>query len=249
VHPAETANEALVAAVTERAPRLASVLPLIHPALAALVDRALTYERELRFQSAIEFRAALCAVDLAIAGDDASPSLSVPLEIATGALRSVPLSLTTEGVAASVRVASTHSGARRSHGARAFVALAGLSLGALLVLFGRGLFGDAGKRIAFSSASLASSADHDAVPRSTASVASVAAVAAVAALAIPKLLPAAPHDLTSAQASASARPQETHQPAPTPVRASVRLPLSFSVSLPSKAHVLRTDADLLAKRH
>ncbi|MET0793667.1 MAG: serine/threonine-protein kinase, partial [Polyangiaceae bacterium] len=151
VHRAETANEALVAAVTERAPSLGSVAPQIHPAVVALVDKVLSYERELRFQSAHEFRVALRAVDLAIAGDDASPSLRVPLHKAPLVVQAGPLALTTEGVAASVRGAQTPTSFGVKSRMKAVIAASGLAAGALVVLLGRGLLGDAGKPTAIAS--------------------------------------------------------------------------------------------------
>src|SRR5450432_1819125 len=78
VHQAETINETLVLAVTERAPSLSKVSIGVHPALAALVDKALMYERELRFQSATEFRAAVQAAHATLTGDESMPALAVP---------------------------------------------------------------------------------------------------------------------------------------------------------------------------
>jgi eukaryotic-like serine/threonine-protein kinase len=52
VHDERTVNETLLAAMTKPAPRLASVLPESAPALAAIVDRALAFDRADRFQSA-----------------------------------------------------------------------------------------------------------------------------------------------------------------------------------------------------
>ncbi|HEX3850717.1 MAG TPA: serine/threonine-protein kinase [Polyangiaceae bacterium] len=78
VHQAETINETLVLAVTERAPSLSKVSPSVHPALAELVDKSLMYERELRFQSASEFRAAVKAAYATLTGDESMPGLAVP---------------------------------------------------------------------------------------------------------------------------------------------------------------------------
>ncbi|HEX7669150.1 MAG TPA: serine/threonine-protein kinase, partial [Polyangiaceae bacterium] len=54
VHEAETVNEVLVMAVTERAKSLLVVSPDAHPAVMAVVDKALAYERENRYQTASE---------------------------------------------------------------------------------------------------------------------------------------------------------------------------------------------------
>jgi eukaryotic-like serine/threonine-protein kinase len=59
VHPAATENERLAQAMIRSARPLASVLPNVEPRLASIVDRALAYEREDRWQSAAAFRAAL----------------------------------------------------------------------------------------------------------------------------------------------------------------------------------------------
>jgi len=54
VHEASTPQERLMAAMTERARSLASVVPSMPPAVVELVDRALCFEREARWQSARE---------------------------------------------------------------------------------------------------------------------------------------------------------------------------------------------------
>jgi serine/threonine protein kinase len=54
VHEASTPQERLMAAMTERARSLASVVPSMPPAVVELVDRALAFEREARWQTARE---------------------------------------------------------------------------------------------------------------------------------------------------------------------------------------------------
>ena len=135
VHQAETANETLVLAVTERAPSLASVVARVPPALAQLVDKSLAYERELRFQSAQEFRDAVRAVHGILAGDDSLPALSVPRPSSSEASHPKPSAhgLTLgEGVAASVRSAQTELGADPKPRPKA--ALLALGLAALVLL-------------------------------------------------------------------------------------------------------------------
>jgi eukaryotic-like serine/threonine-protein kinase len=73
VHEAPTANEQLVNAATRRAPSLAAVMPEVDPALAALVDKALAFEREGRWQNAGEMLEALRAV--AAIGAEGAPLL------------------------------------------------------------------------------------------------------------------------------------------------------------------------------
>jgi serine/threonine-protein kinase len=52
VHDGRTANEELLSAMTKPAPPLASVLPNVSPAVAHVVDRALSFEKEKRWLSA-----------------------------------------------------------------------------------------------------------------------------------------------------------------------------------------------------
>ena len=61
MHEADTVNEALVLAVTERARAVASVAPEIPGPVARVVDRSLAYEKEERFQTATEMQAAVRA--------------------------------------------------------------------------------------------------------------------------------------------------------------------------------------------
>ncbi len=130
VHQAETVNEALVMAVTERAPSSAKIVVNLHPALAELVDKALAYERELRFQTASEFREALRAVHVVIAGDESLPALVVPQSSRISLPEPSATGLTMGGgVAASVRSAQTElssSGTKRSKTALGLLALGGL---------------------------------------------------------------------------------------------------------------------------
>ncbi|MEO7034163.1 MAG: serine/threonine-protein kinase [Polyangiaceae bacterium] len=133
VHQAETVNEALVMAVTERAPSSAKVVVNVHPSLAELVDKALAYERELRFQTASEFREAVHAVHQLIAGDDSLPALGVPHSSRVALPEPSATGLTMGGgVAASVRSAQTEL----SHGAktRSKTALLAFGLGGLCLL-------------------------------------------------------------------------------------------------------------------
>lgn len=74
VHEGETLTEMLSAAITTPAPSLASHDADLHPSLVALVDRALEFHKEERWQSAREMQVALCAVLEALDGDGASAS-------------------------------------------------------------------------------------------------------------------------------------------------------------------------------
>jgi serine/threonine-protein kinase len=59
VHPSDTADEELLAAMTKKAPSLGQIAPDLPPALVDLVDRALEFEREDRWPSAREMQTAV----------------------------------------------------------------------------------------------------------------------------------------------------------------------------------------------
>ena len=69
VHEAETAGEMLIAAATRPARSLARVLNQAPFQLVALVDRALSYERENRFPDAHTFRAELQKIRASVTQD------------------------------------------------------------------------------------------------------------------------------------------------------------------------------------
>jgi eukaryotic-like serine/threonine-protein kinase len=69
VHEGETAGELQVAAATRPARSLARVVPDAPLAVVRLIDRALAYEREQRFQDAKSFRAQLALVRAELFGD------------------------------------------------------------------------------------------------------------------------------------------------------------------------------------
>lgn len=59
VHPMRTVNEAIVSAATRPAPSIASIRSDVSPKLAAIVDRALRFEKAARWANARAMRAAL----------------------------------------------------------------------------------------------------------------------------------------------------------------------------------------------
>jgi serine/threonine-protein kinase len=61
VHDVDSSAEALVRAATRPAPALASVAPTVPPALAAVVDRALAFDRDARWPTARAMADALAA--------------------------------------------------------------------------------------------------------------------------------------------------------------------------------------------
>jgi serine/threonine-protein kinase len=80
VHDGRTINEQLLAAMTTRAPALHTVAPTVPPPVAMVVDRALAYERDARFQSALEMQHALRVAyeSLRSAPMSTAPRLVVP---------------------------------------------------------------------------------------------------------------------------------------------------------------------------
>jgi hypothetical protein len=76
VHVADTINKLLLAAMTQRAPAIASVLPGLSPGLAQVVDTALWFEQEPRFPDA---QTMLAALRLAV------PGASLPGTLVLGA--------------------------------------------------------------------------------------------------------------------------------------------------------------------
>ncbi len=59
VHDGETVNEIMLAAMTNRAPPVASVAPTVAPAVAYVVDKALRFERERRWPEAASMQTAV----------------------------------------------------------------------------------------------------------------------------------------------------------------------------------------------
>jgi serine/threonine protein kinase len=72
VHETDTVNKLMLAAMTKPAPRFADVWPGVNPELAAVVDRALRFEPNERWSSALEMQQALrrarAAMPIEIAG-------------------------------------------------------------------------------------------------------------------------------------------------------------------------------------
>ncbi|MBX3204716.1 MAG: serine/threonine protein kinase [Labilithrix sp.] len=90
VHEAASNDERLLRAQTEPAPKIASVLPEIDPALAAVIDRALAFEKADRWPTASEMRRAYWLAT----GRDAS---TLPAETKPGERRGAALPPTPAG--------------------------------------------------------------------------------------------------------------------------------------------------------
>ena len=84
VHQGETAQHFVMLAATEPARSLAVAMPNAHPALVALVDRALAREREARWQSAESMREAIVTLSEMLLGEPETP-LMTPLALTEAA--------------------------------------------------------------------------------------------------------------------------------------------------------------------
>ena len=235
VHQADTANEALVLAVTEHAPTIGSVVVGIPAALAEIVDRSLAYEREARFQTAQEFREAVHALHVALAGDESLPALSVP-QSSRASLESLPkpsvLGLTVgEGVAASVRSAQTAPNQDAQRRSKTPFLVVGLAAAALLGFAGTRLLRGDAKR----------------TPYEPAHAAAVPASIALAPLPLVALPPAA---LAASHESVAATPPEL--PKKITTAASPRSPVVAHVARPAfkpKPKLVKAASDPFLKRH
>jgi len=70
VHEGESAQHMVMLAAMEAARPLSDVLPDAHPALALLVDRALTHDKDMRWPNAAAMRDAICAASRTLFGED-----------------------------------------------------------------------------------------------------------------------------------------------------------------------------------
>lgn len=115
VHSGRTANEVLIAAATQPAPPLASVLPDVSPTVARLVDRALAFDREQRWQDAATMQEAVRSAYHDRHGTPLStaPRLAVPSTVANRTLASAavglvsPRAATTNGAVAVTRLGAS----------------------------------------------------------------------------------------------------------------------------------------------
>lgn len=95
VHEGRTTNEVLVAAVTQKAPPLASLLPEIPQPVAALVDRALAFDKDERWPDAESMQNAVRRAYHALSGSPISthPRLFVPVSVPNRTLPSAGVEL------------------------------------------------------------------------------------------------------------------------------------------------------------
>jgi serine/threonine-protein kinase len=137
VHVAETVNEQLLLSMTHPAPSLAMVASPIPPEVAYLIDKALAFNAEERWQSAAEMRGACTEImqKLTAAGD--VPAISVREE---SKIALPPGPLTTERAATSVvsieAIATKKSRGRRAIFGSAMLTLAAFALGGTVMRLG-----------------------------------------------------------------------------------------------------------------
>lgn len=82
IHEADTGNEQFMLAMTQQAPPARTVLPELSEPVAALLDRALRYEKNERWPNAAAMQQAICAAYEELTGERISSTndrLSVPL--------------------------------------------------------------------------------------------------------------------------------------------------------------------------
>jgi serine/threonine protein kinase len=235
VHQAETPNETLVLAITERAPALTHAAPNTHAAVAALVDKALNYERELRFQTATEFRAALRAAHAAITENESLPPISVPaLIVPLVAQASAPKLPTESGVAASVRAGdSTRLASAKPTSKRKLALLSFAGVGLLALVGARGLFGAQAKPTPIALEARALAASPVLPARVDSASTPLPVISALASAAPPVSSVAAPHVAVL----------------PNVVHPAVAHAAASALALLPKAHANKASADLFAKRH
>jgi serine/threonine-protein kinase len=77
VHEAETVQHAMVLAATQPAPKLQSIDPAVAPAVAAIVDRALSFAKQDRWPDAASMRDAIAVAYRELFGDTVRPAALV----------------------------------------------------------------------------------------------------------------------------------------------------------------------------
>ncbi len=74
VHEAETANEQFALAMTEKAPPMAEVAPEVPAEVCAIVDRALQYDKNERWEDATSMLTAIASVYRELVGEELKPA-------------------------------------------------------------------------------------------------------------------------------------------------------------------------------
>lgn len=146
VHEAETHNEALLAAMSRTAPRLAKVAPHVPRAVTAIVDRALAFSKNERFENAEAMLVAVVSAQLELAELEGRPP---PVPRAGETIPSVPFAPVEAGSYQGVTLLEGQAVPRRRKGrALAAGALMGAALlGAGLQLYAERSAGPVGQRL------------------------------------------------------------------------------------------------------
>lgn len=121
VHPGEHANQVLIRAATAEARSVLSVAPDLPAPVAALLARALAFEKGARFQAAAEMAAALDRVHGQLFGQPASHLIQRHLAAAAAALSEPATASALVPFAVAAGAGSTVSEAEVSHGLAAAV--------------------------------------------------------------------------------------------------------------------------------
>ncbi|HEY6463686.1 MAG TPA: serine/threonine-protein kinase, partial [Polyangiaceae bacterium] len=232
---AETTQEELLLAMTQPLVPLASVLPNVPPEVAAVVDRAVSYDRNARWPDAIAMRDAVANLLANPANLEPSipwpgvPTASAPPAIGAGGTVVVgDPALTTGRPLASHPLASQAPGPRKTLLVAMIAAVITLGiLGAGVIVVGRGTGGTKGKAAAGGGVTASASAT---APASDSTPAPESALASATA-------PATESAPASASASALA-PVPTLAPAPSlaPAHAPAPTPAPSSSHHPSAGH-------------
>jgi serine/threonine protein kinase len=167
VHSGRTANEVLIAAATQPAPSLASVLPEVTSAVARVVDKALAFDREHRWRDAAMMQEAVRAAFHDRHGSPLStaPRLTVPPTVVNRTLASAtaapisPGAPTTNGAVTGPHLGASQPRVLRSLAARfpnaspialgvgAFAVAAAIGVGAVLASGGSGAPGSSAAEV------------------------------------------------------------------------------------------------------
>ncbi len=132
VHSGRTPNEVLIVAATQPAPPLASVLPTVSPAVARVVDKAVAFEREHRWQDAATMQEAVRSAyhDWHGTPFPTASSLTVPPTVVNRTLASAAVSAVSPGAPTTNRAVSTsHIGASLASLAARFSRRSPIALG------------------------------------------------------------------------------------------------------------------------
>ena len=190
VHEGESANEYLVNAATKRAPALRSLAPEIPEPIAAIIDRALSFDIADRWPDARSFQAAIRQTyqESIAATRPAWPSGPIPVDIdapTTTGERASPVGAVPTGGAASTQLSAARTSSSAAGGSGAWFVVAGLAVAAVAgvgIVYAMQLGGpDAGRDRSPPAPVVTSSADPSPSDASAPQAAPTASISATAA--------------------------------------------------------------------